>query len=185
MITHPIHPDDLEQLLRIRRYLIGYRKTNGWTRAALSQMISGTDGRVYDLESNTTWQWRFSRLQAWPVPFGMRLDVKLWFPDNPYLDKRVHEHPEVAPMFALSKGTGHWQSWQRNYLTSALRIAREDLCISTAAMGKKMGISAKGIWRWENTSDEVMLGRVLGYARLLDGFVDLKISDEVYESSRQ
>lgn len=178
MRQHPIHPDDIAQLMKIRRYLIGYRKTNGWTQPELSQMIKGADGTVQELESSLDWQWRFSRLQAWPVPFGMRLDAKLCFPDDAGLGKRVHLHPEVAPLFALSKGAGAWQSWQRNYLTSALRIARKEQGISTETMGKFLGVTAKGIWRWENVSDEVMLGRVLRYARLLDGFVELKISDQ-------
>jgi len=178
MKQFPIHDDDIGQLMHIRRYLIGYRKTNGWTQPQLSQMINHTEGMVWELESSQTWQWRFSRLQSWPVPFGMRLDAVLCFPDDPDLGTRVHEHPEVAPLFALSQGRSAWQRWQRMYLTSALRVARKELEISTQTLGRFMGSTAKGVWNWEGGGDEVMLGKVLHYARLLDGFVELKISHE-------
>lgn len=175
---HPVHPDDVKQLLKIRRYLIGYRKTNGWSQPELSQMINGTKGMAWDLESNVTWQWRFSRLQDWCSPFGLRLSARLRFPDDPGLEERVHEHPEVAPVYSLSQGEGAWKKWQRFYLTQALSIARKDLQIPTETMAKFLGVSRKAVWGWEATAEEAMLPKVLHYARLLGGFIELELVEE-------
>lgn len=173
----PVHPDDIDQLLKIRRYLIGFRKTNKWNQSHLSRLVNGTDGTVWDLESNTTWQWRFSRLQEWPVPFGLRLDARLRFPGNPNLEKHVHSHPEVAPAFTLSQGCSGWQSWQRVYLTSALGIARRQLKVRPHQMAERIGATSSAVWNWEAAGDEILLPKVLHYARALDGFVELKLEE--------
>jgi len=172
----PVHPDDVEQLLRIRRYLIGFRHTNGWTQPQLSQMINGTDGMVYDLETNMTWQWRLSRLQAWPVPFGLRLQAKVAFKRR--LDKAVHEHPEVAPAFALSRQPGAWAMWQRVYLTSALTVARKQSGMGSSKLGQRLGITRKAIWNWEATAEEIMLPKLLHHARALGGRIDLSLEEQ-------
>lgn len=179
-IQFPVHKDDVDQLLRIRRYLIGYRTTNGWTQPQLSQMINGTNGMAYDLESNVTWQWRFSRLQDWPVPFGMYLRARLMFPDDPtgQLEESIESHPEVAPMLSLSqRPEGAWRMWQRAYLTSALRIARIELGINTRAMGQRLGVAYKAVNNWEAGGNEVMLAKVLHYARMLGGYVRLGLGE--------
>lgn len=170
---YKIHEADAAQLVKIRRYLIGYRKTNGWTQPQLSQLVNGTDGMAWELESNETWQWRFSRLQDWMTPFNLRLTAVLRFPDDPDLEARVHAHPEVAPAFALSCNNASWKHWQRLYLTSALSVARKELDISSETMGKFLGVSYKAVWNWENTANEAMLCKILQYARLLDGYVQL------------
>lgn len=174
----PVHPDDAAQLLKIRRYLIGFRITNGWTQHELSEMISGTKGMVYNLESDMAWQWRLSRLQQWPVPFGLRLSAVLEFPDSPDLVQSVHSHPEVAPLYALSKGPGAWQMWQRMYLTSAIRVARRELGISAEEFGLRMGVGRKAITNWENAANELMLPKVLQSARGLDGRVELELDEQ-------
>lgn len=173
MKPDPIHPDDVEQLLKIRRYLIGYRKTNKWTQGDLSKMISGTEGEgwVYDLETNPDWNWRMSRLQAWPEPFGLRLEARVMFPAHT-LTRRVNGHPEVAPFYELAcKGTGLYKQWQRAYLTAALRIARLDQGISGASMGKMLGCTRGAVNSWEREADDVMIPKVMHYARTLGGHV--------------
>lgn len=168
----PMHPDDEQQLLHIRRYLIGFRKTNGWTQPQLSQMINATDGSVWGLESDTGWQWRFSRLQNWLIPFGLRLDARLTF-DDVCTDLDVHLHPEVAPMYALSQSGDAWPRWQRIYVTSALAQARKRLNISTVELGQRLGVGYKAVGNWEAMADEVMLAKVLHHARALGGRIEL------------
>lgn len=170
----PVHPDDIEQLLKIRRYLIGYRHTNEWSQPQLSQMINATDGGVYDLETNQTWQWRWSRLQEWGVPFGCQLRARFWLPDAPQTNDEVHYHPEVFPFYQLSVGSSNaWKVFQRSYVTAALRMARRAQGITTDALGLKLGCTAKAINNWENASNEVMLPKVLHYARAINGFFQL------------
>ncbi len=173
----PLHPDDREQLIKIRRYLIGFRRTNGWTQPQLSQMISGTDGMVWDLESNQTWQWRLSRLQNWCTPFGLRLMMGVTF-DSEEVDLEIESHPEVAPMLALSRTTGAWKKWQRIYLTSALTVARKHLGISTEELGQRLGVSSRAVWNWEATADELMLPKVLHHARALGGRIQMGLEEE-------
>lgn len=187
-VQFPIDPLDIEQLLRIRRYLIGYRVTNGWTQQELSQKISSTRGMVYDLESSQTWQWRLSRLQQWPVPFGMRLDAQLVFPvalemsydvaeGQEAVTSALAEDPIVNQLWELSCGKVGWQTWQRGYLTAALAFARKFLGISAERMGAQQGVSAKAIRGWENVASELMLPKVLSYARGLRGEIRLGISE--------
>lgn len=173
----PVDQRDVEQLLKIRRYLIGYRITNGWTQMDLSMKINGTKGMVWDLESNTTWQWRFMRLQQWPMPFGLRLDAVLFFKDTD-LDDHVHAHPEVAPLFDLAVRSGDcWATWQRAYLGAALSAARRLKLISPKEMGRRLGVSADAVTYWEKSNDEMMLPKMLHYARTLDGHVELSLSE--------
>lgn len=173
----PIHFDDEQQLLKIRRYLIGFRKTNGWNQPTLSQMVNGTDGVVYDLESNMTWQWRLSRLQDWTTPFGLRLTMRFTLGEE-IMDAGIHDHPEVAPVFALSQSPGAWKKWQRIYITSVLTGARQYLGLSPQAMAQRLGITAKALCNWEATADELMLSKVLFHARALDGWFELGYDDE-------
>lgn len=188
MIQFPLDAEDVEQLLRIRRYLIGYRITNGWTQQELSRKINSTRGMVYDLEASQTWQWRLSRLQEWPVPFGMRLDAELVFPitaDMSYdvvegqhaVSMALIEDPVVHQLWELSCGKVGWQTWQRAYVTAALAFARRFMGISAQRMGHQQGVSAKAIHGWENVASEPMLPKVLRYARGLRGEVRLKLSE--------
>lgn len=173
----PVHADDVEQLLKIRRYLIGFRITNGWNQPTLSQMINGTKGMVWDLEANKTWQWRLSRLQAWPVPFGMRLQAKLVF-DDTEVDEVIHGHPEVAAAFCLSRGDAQWPKWQRIYLALALTKARKCLDVSTTQLAEILGVTYKAVLHWEVESDELMLPKVLHHARCLGGYVKLGLEED-------
>lgn len=180
---NPLHLDDVEQLVKIRRYLIGYRITNGWTQAELSQKIAATKGNgwVYDLESNPNWNWRMSRLQDWTQAFGLKIQARAWVGldrhDAAHLNRDIHDHPEVAPLYALAEQAQAWPKWQRAYLTSALTIGRKQMGISAEQMGDRLGVTAKAIWNWENTSDEIMLPKVLAYARALGGHIKLSLSD--------
>lgn len=177
----PLHPDDIEQLLKIRRYLIGFRKTNGWTRGELSKMINENDeDRVRALEASSEWGWRFSRLQAWPEPFGLRLDARLWMlGDLAHWNMEIHGSPDVAPLYSLSQqDSGDWQMWQRAYLTAALRKARQVQGISGPQMGERMGLSPSAVNSWEREADQVTLSKVLHYARLLGGFVKLELVEK-------
>jgi DNA-binding XRE family transcriptional regulator len=172
-----VHEDDVEQLLQIRRYLIGYRHTNGWSQWDLSMRINGSRGTVYDLESNDTWQWHLSKLQQWPVPFGLRLRARLTFAQGD-TEHFVHAHPEVAPLFALSQDRGAWQKWQRMYLTSALRIARKHLGISCHQLADRVGVTRKAVSNWEATADDVLLSKMMFYARELGGCIELGLDKE-------
>lgn len=172
----PVHPDDVEQLLKIRRYLIGFRVTNGWTQPELSVKINGTKGMVWDLESNDTWQWRLSRLQGWCVPFGLRLGAKVVFASKA-MDKAIHAHPEVAPAFALSQAAGDWGGWQKIYLTSALAIGRRRMKIRSHVLGERMGVTRSAVWSWECAKDDLMLPKVLHHARCLGAYVKLTLEE--------
>jgi len=172
----PVHPDDVQQLLKIRRYLIGFRKTNGWSQPQLSQMINGTAGMVWNLESDLTWQWRLSRLQGWPVPFGLRLTAKLSF-DAEDVDEAINAHGEVAPMYALSQTGDAWGRWQKIYLTSALTVARKTLDVTSSELADRLGVTVKALLAWESSPDEMMLAKVLHHARALGGRIDLGLEE--------
>jgi DNA-binding XRE family transcriptional regulator len=178
----PVHPDDVTQLIKIRRYLIGFRHTNGWSQVFLSRLINGTDSIVYDLETNPTWQWRLSRLQSWVLPFDLRLSAQFKFDDDPDLEQRVQSHPEVAPMLALSHTRGAWPKWQRIYLTSSLTVARRELGISTQQLGERLGIGRKAINSWEAGADEVMLPKLLRHARILGGRIEFALEEEDHDA---
>jgi DNA-binding XRE family transcriptional regulator len=180
MKQYKIHEDDVDQLLKIRRYLIGFRKTNGWTQGHLATLLATGDnlGWVYDLESNVSWHWRFSRLQSWPEPFGLRLKARLAFKGRS-LGAQIHRDPEVAPLYNMARqGHGDWKTWQRAYLTSGLRVARRLKGISSDRMGQILGCSRGAVNSWECESDEVMLPKILHHARALDGTVQLGLEDQ-------
>jgi transcriptional regulator with XRE-family HTH domain len=179
----PLHPGDLRQLMQIRRYLIGYRKTNGWTQPELSQMINETTGMVWLLESDQTWQWRLSRLQGWCTPFGLRLDAKLQLDDD-HMNQRVHRDAEVAPLYALSQDSSAWKKWQGMYLTSALSVARRKMGISMQEVADRLKVSARAIGNWEASASELMLAKALLYARALDGYVHLELVEEEEEEGK-
>ena len=173
----PVHPDDVQQLLRIRRYLIGFRITEGLTQQELSVRVNGTAGTVWDLEYNQTWQWRFSRLQLWVAAFGLRLDARLCFDDDYGLESKVEDHPEVAPLISLALTADNWPIWQRSALTSALRVARIEQGISAEELAQRRGVTRKAITNWENIGDQFMLPHLLHHARALDGRIDLRLAD--------
>lgn len=170
-IQFPVHPDDVEMLLKIRRYLIGHRITNGWTQHQLSQMINDSAGTVYSLESDDSWQWRLSRLQKWVMPFGLRLEAKV-FLRSVALTKQIHADPEVAPLWQLSRRDGtEWPMWQRTYLSSCLVVGRKKMGISSQQMARMAQVTRNAINNWERVADEMLLPKVLGYARVLDGHI--------------
>lgn len=174
MTAHfPVHREDIERLVRIRRYLIGYRVTNGWTQQELSLRINRTKTMAYNLESDLAWQWRLSRLQGWLKAFGLRLDARLVLADDQLTDE-IHCHAEVAPFWHLSRQSQDlWPMWQRAYLTTALTVARKRLDVQAGEMAQRAGVTRKSVTNWENVADEVMLPKVLHYARLLGGHVEL------------
>lgn len=174
----PIHPYDHWQLIRIRRYLIGFRRTNGWNQKQMSQRFNGTEGSGWDLEYNKTFQWRFSRLQDWVAGFGLRLDAQLRFPEDFGLEQRVQEHPEVAPFLGLAATAGNWQSWQRMALSSALTVARKDQGISTEELAQTLGVSRNAIKHWEALASDFMLPKALHHARALGGFISLGLVEK-------
>lgn len=170
-MTYPIHPDDEQQLLRIRRYLIGFRYTEKMTQIELSRKVNGTEGVVHDLEANPSWQWRLVRLQDWCAAFGLRLEATLRI--SPTVDRRIHDHPVVGQLHKLSRGGQLWKSSQRAYLTLGLREARQAKHISAGMMGRKLSCTASAIRNWERDADQIMLPKALHYARMLGGFVEL------------
>ena len=171
--TYPVHPDDIKQLMRIRRYLIGYRITEGMNQTQLSQKVNGTNGIVHDLEANQVWQWRLSRLQNWCGAFGLRLDATIRI--GPVIDRRVHEDPEVAPLYQLSRsGSGDiWKVFQTSYITAGLRSARRAKNFPTSVMGHKLGCSSSALKNWEASASRIMLPKALHYARMLGGYIEL------------
>lgn len=171
----PIHPDDMDQLIKIRRYLIGFRATNGWSQPELSQRINGTNGIAWDLEYNKRLQWRFSRLQGWVQAFDLYLEAQLRFPADPDLEERVQIHPEVAPFLALGQGGHNWPSWQRMALTASLTVARKEQGIGTDEMANRLGITRKAVNNWEALAGQIMLPKILHHARMLDGHITLRL----------
>lgn len=181
--TYPIHPQDLEMLTDIRRYLIGHRITNGWTQAELSRRINGTEGGVWALEKGD-FQWRLSRLQSWMIPFGRKLIATPLFPGLVSLDGGSREtwqdvidfDPRVEPLRVAAEQSEQWPVWQRAYLTSYLRVAREVQGITQDQLATELGISKKAISHWEVDSDEILLLKMLAHARALGGTIKLAVS---------
>lgn len=176
-IAYPVHPDDVQALLKIRRYLIGFRITNGWTQMELSRKVNGSGGIVYDLESNTTWGWRLNRVQNWCSAFGLRLEATLRIGTT--IDQKVHADPEVAPFYLMSRSDNGdvWKMFQSAYLTAGLRAARQAKHIPASVMGAKMGCTASAIRNWERDANSIMLPKALHYARVLGGHVELGLRE--------
>lgn len=174
-VSYPVHPDDALALLKIRRYLIGHRLTNGWSRTELSRRISDTNGMAQDLETNMSWQWRMPRLQDWCAAFDLRLTARVTV--GPVIDKRVHEDPMVAQLYAMSQAEGEvWKMSQRAYLTAALRTARHEKNVAPGYLAAQLGCTDSALWNWEREADRLMISKVLHYARILGGRVDLGLS---------
>jgi len=173
--TFPVHPDDVAMLMKIRRYLVGYRVCNDWSQPDLSMRINGTKGAAYDLEHSTRWAWRFSKLQAWAAAFDLRIKVRLIFDHDFGLEQRVEEHPEVAPFLALARTTEPWQKWQRIALTSMMKVARTEQGMNTTELAERLGVTRKAVSDWEALSDEVLLSGVLHRARALGGRLHIEL----------
>ena len=176
-VTYPVHPDDVTALLKIRRYLIGFRITNGWTQMELSRRINGSGGMVYDLESNMTWGWRLRRIQDWCSAFDLRLEATLRIGTT--IDQKVHADPEVAALYLMSRSGEHdaWKGFQSAYLTSGLRAARQAKHIPASVMGARMGCTASAIRNWERDANHIMLPKAMHYARILGGHVELGLKE--------
>lgn len=167
------HPDDEEMLLRIRRYLIGYRITNGWNQHELSKRINDSTHAAHALEKGG-FDWTLRRLQRWPEAFGLQLHAipcfELW-------EETIEGDEEVSSiqtMLCSADGVMR-HTWQRMYLTSYLKVAREVQKITRAELGSRLGITAGAISAWEISSDNVRLLRLLNHARALGGRIELKI----------
>lgn len=174
------HPDDLEMLLKIRRYLIGYRITNGWTQEELSARINET-GRSAERLENGPFDWTLTRLQMWPVPFGLKLHATPCFHERPAgtsetWEEIIEADPMVSAFRTAMHETKQWQAWQRMYLTSYLKVAREVQDISTAELGARMGITSGAVNKLELHGDNVKLIRMLNHARALGGTIRLEVS---------
>lgn len=167
--VYPMHPDDEKMLLPIRRYLIGYRITNGWTQADLGKKLGGG---VFTLESGD-FNWHLSRLQQWVLPFGMRLVATPLFDQH----ETFQADPRVSPLWDLANNSPQWPMWQRAYLTSYLKVAREMQGISPQQLGNKLGITAKALRNWEAEADDVMLAKILSHARALGGRIHMEVVD--------
>lgn len=172
-----VHPDDVRQLLRIRRYLIGYRITNGWTQAQLSDKVNGSEGAVYDLESNDTWQWRLSRLQDWVAAFGLRLGAKVMLPSGS-TDFAVHVRSEVAAAYDLSVSGANWRYWQRVYLPLCLKQARIELGVSAKEMARRLNVTPKAVTNDDNSEYEPLLAKLMQHARALGCWIRLNLQGE-------
>jgi hypothetical protein len=176
-MTYPVHPDDIKALLKIRRYLIGFRITNGWTQRELSEKVNGTEGIVHDLEANQSWGWRLRRLQDWCSPFGLRLEATLRIGTT--IDLRIHADPEVGHLYAMSRSDNGdtWKMFQSAYLTAGLRAARRAKRITATQMGMSFGCTASAIRNWERDANTIMLPKALHYARTLGGHVELGLKE--------
>lgn len=176
------HPYDEKMLMRIRRYLIGYRITNGWNQVDLSKRINGTIHAAHRLETGG-FDWTLQRLQRWPEPFGLRLKATPSFtgrvPDTLEMWCEVIDaDPGLQQLEALVRSTDgeQRQRWQRMYLTTYLKVAREAQKITRAELGSRMGITAGAISAWEATSDNARILRMLNMARALGGRIQLEVA---------
>lgn len=177
--TYPIHPEDMQMLMDIRRYLVGYRITNGWTQGQLSQKINGTKGAVHPLESDPHMQFRFSRLQQWPIPFGLKLSAQLvfdWGPEEEVAQTRLESfigRDQFVKVFAELAATD--PKWQRSHLIACLKAARLGRGWDQGVLAKRLGVTAGAVGQWEMESDQFMLPKVLAHARALDGRLVLEV----------
>lgn len=170
------HPDDEEMLLRIRRYLIGFRVTNGWTQEQLSRRISNTTHAVWGLEKGG-FDWGLQRLQNWVYAFDLRLKAVPLFFDLTYeACIEVDQDQAVSSTQAAMEESDDWRSWQRLYLTAYLKAAREAQDITRAELGARMGITAGAVSAWEINAVNVRLLRLLNHARALGGRIELSLS---------
>lgn len=175
------HPQDEQMLLDIRRYLIGYRITNGWTQQELSQRINGTTHAALSLEKGG-FDWGFTRLQDWPIPFGLKLQATPMFcsrvDDSSQVWSEVIEEQPIIKIYeaALRESLDDARAWQRMYLTTYLKVAREKQGISRPELGRRLGITPGAISSYEIHADNVRLVRMLNHARALGGRIMLTVS---------
>jgi transcriptional regulator with XRE-family HTH domain len=178
--NYPLHPDDAAMLMDIRRYLIGFRITNGWTQEELSQKINGTKGAVWPLESDPHFQWRFSRLQQWANAFGLKLSAELvfdWGPQEELAAVRLTSfvrRDQFVKVFAELADTD--PRWQRSYLIASLKAARQGRGWDQGELGRRLGVTAGAVSRWEMDGDQILLSKLLTHARALDGRLMLQVS---------
>lgn len=178
--TYIPHSDDEKMLMDIRRYLIGYRMTNGWNQAELSQRINGSNSAAITLEKGN-FDWGLRRLQKWVAAFDLKLyAVPLFTGRVPGSSKmygeKIDEDPVVYMLGSAANMRDDWQMWQRMYLTAYLKAAREIQNISRPELGARMGITAGAISAWEIHADNVRLIRMLNVARALNGRIELSVS---------
>lgn len=166
------HPDDEKMLMNIRRYLIGYRITNGWTQADLSQRVNGTTHAAITLEKGS-FDWGLKRLQDWAHAFDLRLTA---IPQmGRLINEMVEADPSVTAFKAAMEGQDEWRPWQRMYLTTYLKTAREVQRISRPELGARLGITAGAVSSYEIHADNVRLIRLLNYAQALGGRIELTV----------
>jgi DNA-binding XRE family transcriptional regulator len=180
--SYSIHPDDEQMLLKIRRYLIGYRITNGWTQEELSHLINGTTHTAARLEKGG-FDWHLPSLQQWPIPFELKLKATPVFEgrnDETYelWSEIIEAHPLISTLqAALTQPLDNWMDWQRTYLTTYMQVAREVQGVARKQLARKMQITAGAISTWEINADRVRLVRLLNIARALGGTIRMELEE--------
>jgi DNA-binding XRE family transcriptional regulator len=175
MNVRELHPYDHEMLMDIRRYLIGYRITNGWKQEDLSQRMNHTKGAVYALE-NGGFNWRFNKLIEWPKPFRLELNVRLELSEHLDSGEMLGEVVEADPIVSVYEQLRHKDSaYQCAYLMAALIKARELKGMTRAQLGRALGISAGGISEREISTDNPMLPNLFAHVRAVGGRLHVNV----------
>jgi len=174
-VKYVAHPEDEQMLTSIREHMIKLRRAQGWNQVELSRRINGSTHAAGGLEKGD-FDWHLSRLQQWVIPFDLMLKVTPMFP--PEQHEQVLFDPEVNPFYELQLKPGdnkNWPMWQRAYLVAYLKRMREELGITRAQLGAKMGVTAGAISTWEINGGNVRLLRLLNLSRALGSRILLEV----------
>ena len=161
MRTPPdLHPDDAAVRQALRDMLVELRQRAGLTQRDLADRCGVGKSLVAQWELADGWM--VSSLQRWALGLGYRLVLR---PDGlPYTDVSV-----MRPVDETAAA-----EWDRLALLDALRSAREELGVSTAALADALGVTGGAVRQLEAGRD-LLLASAQRYCRGLGGVLAVEV----------
>lgn len=166
-----LHPDDMRQILVLRKDLAGWRAV-----ARKTQMQTGRDGGlgsdhvISDMEGGNYGSFRMSNTQGFAAGVGQ---VFRWY---------VHGLPAPAytaelTMMDTMASAGTDPMWDRMLVVSTLRHIRMEQGVQASALAAPLQVHKDTVAMWERSSTDPHLYRLLSYTRALGGHMTFGLQD--------
>lgn len=175
------HGDDWAMLQRLREELMGRRVFLHRFYGESGESLAAKQGRgssfISDLEGGDM-RIVLSHLQLWCRMFDFELGFELWQDDpdpegkGPFLYLEDLDDPDVKMMTAMSQISDRGM---RLLLLTRLATIRRLKKITSAEMGKQLGVSAESVRRWEDGAKDPMLPPLLQRARALGMILKFRV----------
>lgn len=166
-----LHPDDMRQIVLLRKDLAGWR-----VLARKTQMQTGRDGGlgsdhvVSDMEAGKYGSFRMSNTQGFAAGVGKKF---CWY---------IHDLPRPAftaelTMMDTMASAGADPMWDRMLVVATLKHARMEQGIHAYTLAAPLQVHKDTVAEWERSSTDPHLYRLLSYTRAIGGYMTFALKD--------